>query len=63
MQIEKALKNDRLRVLKISRKFRIQAICNFAVIYPSNFLFSEKVAYFLTVSIVFSVYIQNFTAQ
>ena len=63
MQIEKALKNDRLRVLKISRKFRIQAIYNFAVIYPSNFLFSEKVAYFLTVSIVFSVYIQNFTAQ
>ena len=63
MQIEKALKNDPLRVLKISRKFRIPAIYNFAVIYASNFLFSEKVAYFLTVSIVFSVYIQNFTAQ
>ena len=36
---------------------------NFAVIYPWNFLFSEKVACFLTLSIVFSVYKQNFTAQ
>ena len=36
---------------------------NFAIIYPWNFLFSQKVACFLTVSIVFSVYKQNFTAQ
>ena len=33
MQIEKALINDRLRVLKVSRKFRIPNIYNFAVIY------------------------------
>ena len=33
--------------------------CNFA----ANLLFSEKVAYILTVSIVFSVYKQNVTAQ
>ena len=31
--------------------------------FCSNFLFSLKVAYFLTVSVVFSVYKQNFTAQ
>ena len=29
---------------------------NFAVTYPWNLLFSKKVAYFLTVSIIFSVY-------
>ena len=34
MQIEKALINDRLRDLKVSLKFRIPAIYNFAVIYP-----------------------------
>ena len=36
---------------------------NFAAIYPWNLLFSKKVAYFLTFSIFFSVYKQNFTAQ
>ena len=61
MQIEKALINDRLRVSKVSWKFCIPAIFNFAVIYQWNVLFSEKVAFFLTVSIVFSVYKQNFT--
>ena len=59
MQIEKALINDCLRVSKVSRKFCIPTIHNFAV----NLLFSEKVAYFLSVPIVFSVYKQNFTAQ
>ena len=63
MQIEKALLNDRLRVTKVSWKFRIPTIYNFAVICPLNLLFSEKVAYFLTVSNVFSVYQQNSTAQ
>ena len=38
------LVNNRLRVSKVSWKF--------AVIYPSNLLFSQKLAYFLTVSIV-----------
>ena len=52
MQIEKALTTDRLRV----SKFRIPAIYNFAVFYPWNLQFSWKVAYFLTVSIAFSVY-------
>ena len=40
MQIEKALLNDHLRVLKLSWKFRIPTIHNFAVIYPWNFLSS-----------------------
>ena len=63
MQIEKALINGRLRILKVSWKFRIPTIYNFVVIYPGNLLFFEKVAYFLTVSIIFSVSKQNFTAK
>ena len=35
----------------------------FIVIYLWNVLFFKKVAYFLTVSIVFSVYKQNFRVQ
>ena len=34
MQIEKTIINDSLSVSKVSRKFRIPAIYNFAVIYP-----------------------------
>ena len=34
MQIEKALINDRLRISKVSEKFRITTIYNFVVIYP-----------------------------
>ena len=63
MQIEKARINDRLRISKLSWKSRIPTIYNFAVIYPWNLLFTEKVAYFLRVSTVFSVYKQKFTAQ
>ena len=33
MQIEKTLKSDRLRVSKVSSKFRILITFNFAVIY------------------------------
>ena len=44
------------RVLKVSWKFRIPTVYNFAVIYMRNLLFSYKVAYFLTMYIVFSVY-------
>ena len=33
-QIEQALLNNRLRVSKVSWKFRIQTIYSFAVIYP-----------------------------
>ena len=51
MQIEEALINDRLRVSEVSWKFHIPTI------------YKPKVSYFLTVSIVFSVYRQNFTAQ
>ena len=40
MQTEKAQTNDRLRISKVSYKFRIQNIYNFAVIYPWNLLFS-----------------------
>ena len=63
MQIEKALINDRLRASKVSWKFYIPIIYNLAVIYPWNLLFFKKVAYFLTVYIVFSAYEQNFMAQ
>ena len=40
MQIEKGLTNDRLRVSKVSLKFPIPAISNFAVIYLRSLLFS-----------------------
>ena len=40
VQIEKALINDRLRVLKVSRKCCISSIYNFALIYPYDFLCS-----------------------
>ena len=63
MQIKKALINDRLRVSNVSWKFCIPTFYNFAVIYPWNLLFSLKIAYFLTVSIAFSVYKQNFPDQ
>ena len=64
MQTEKALIIDLLRASELSWKFRIATIYNFAVIYPWNLQFSEKVAYhLLTVSFVFSVYKQNFTSQ
>ena len=33
-QVEKALINDRLRVLKVSGKLHISTVYNFAVIYP-----------------------------
>ena len=59
MQTEKVLINDRLRVSKVSWKFQIPTIYTFAVIYLWNLLFSLKVAYILTVSIVFSVYKQT----
>ena len=41
MQIEKALINDRLSVSRVSWKFRIPTIYNFAVVYPCN-LFINK---------------------
>ena len=34
MQIKKAMISDRLRFLKVSWKFHIPTIYNFAVIYP-----------------------------
>ena len=34
MQIKKLLINDRLRVSKVSRKFRIPTVYNFAIVYP-----------------------------
>ena len=40
-----------------------RTIYNFAVIYLWNLLFSYKLAYFLIVSIAFSVYNQNFTVR
>ena len=61
IQIWKTLINDRLSVSEESLKFHIPPICNFTVIYWWNLLFNSF--YFLTVSIVISVYKQNFTAQ
>ena len=58
MQIKKALINDCLRVSKVFWKFHIPTIYNIAVIYLWNLLFSQIVAYFLTVSIVFTLYKQ-----
>ena len=40
MQLEKVLINDRLRVSKVSWKFRIPTIYNFGVIYSWNLQFS-----------------------
>ena len=59
IQIEKALVNDCLHVSKTSWKFRIPTIYHFGVIYPWNLLFSKKLAYFLTVSIVFFLFINK----
>ena len=64
MHIENTMINGRLRVSKISLKFRIPIIYKIAEVYPRNLLFLKKVAYFLTASIVFSVSKQNLnTAQ
>ena len=62
MQIEKVWKNDCLGVSEIYVTFNVPTIYNFVAIHPWNLLFSEKVAYFSTISIVFSVYKQNFMA-
>lgn len=50
---------------KLSLKLYDPTVHNFEVIYPSNLFvfFSEKVAYFLKVSITFPFYKQKFTAQ
>ena len=53
MQIEKALINDRWLVSKWSWKFCIPTSYNFAVIYPWNLQFSQKVTYFFTGTIIF----------
>ena len=64
MKIEKkTLINDRLGVSKVSWRFHSPTGYDFAVIYSENLLFFKKVAYYLTASIAFSVYKQNFTAQ
>ena len=62
MQIEKPLNSNRLSVLRCST-FRISTIHNLQKFTHEICFFLKKVAYFLTVSIVFSVYKQNFTAQ
>ena len=62
MQIEKTLINDLWKVSKVSQKFHIPTAYNFTIIYPWNLLFSWKLGYFLTFSIVFFIYKQDFTA-
>ena len=64
MQTEKALINHFLRVSEVSWTLHIPTIKIFVLIYLWNLLFSWKVAYFLTVSIVFSVYkLNNFKTR
>ena len=60
MQTEKALINNCLRVSK--KNFCIPTIYNFAVIYREICYFPKKQPT-LAVSIVFSIYKQNFTTQ
>ena len=50
MQIEKALKNDRLRVSKVPWKFHILTIHNFAVISLWNLLFNSFCCLFLLIN-------------
>ena len=40
MQIEKAMITYRLRISKVSLKFRIPTIYDFPVIFPQNLVFS-----------------------
>ena len=66
MQIDKALINERLRLSKVFRKFRISITYNFAVIcsnLPVKFAIFLNNSLLLTGSIVFSVYKQDFMAQ
>ena len=63
MLTEKALIYHRLSVSKVSSKICIPSIYNFAVIYPWNLLFSKKVVYFLTVSLVFPFLFINKTLR
>ena len=60
MRIEKALINDHLRVFQ---KYPENFAFHLFQIYSWKLQFSKKVAYLLTVSIVFSVYKENFTSQ
>ena len=62
MQFEKALINDRLRASKVSWNSHFNCLW-FCSNLPVKFAIFKKVAYCLTVSIVFPVYKQNFTAQ
>ena len=55
-KLKKPMINDHLPISKVSWKFSISTIYNFAVIYLWNLLVFKKVAYVLTLSIVFSVY-------
>ena len=63
MQIEKALTKDSLCISKVSWKFQISTIYKYNCNLPMKFaIFLKSIAYFLTVSFVFSVYKQNFMA-
>ena len=63
MQIKKALTNDCLPISKVPGKFRISTTYNFGVTFQWNLLFSLKLAYLLTASIVFSVYKRKLTTH
>ena len=63
MQIEKTMINDGLPVSTVSSELVFSTIDNLTLTFPWSLLFFKKVAYFLTVSIIFSVYDQNVTAQ
>ena len=60
MQIEKALINDCLHVSKVSWKFLIPTISNFAVIHPMKIRYCfKKVAYFFTVFLLLFLFINK----
>ena len=63
MQIEKTMINDGLPVSTESSKFVFSTIDNLTLTFPWSLLFFKKVTYFLTISIIFSVYNQNVPAQ
>ena len=63
MQIEKALINDHLRVLKVSWNFRILTVYNFCSNLHVKFAIFLEGSLLLNSFMVFSVYKHNFMAQ
>ena len=63
MQLEEVLINDRLRFQRYPKNFALQLFIILQLLTREICYFPKRVVYFSTVSIVFPVYKQNFTAQ